>query len=282
MTARALRLATIAAALAPAWGAVGSAQEAPPVKDRTAEVIAVGVAEARDLFRHGKYEEAAKRFHRFENELKFPVEVSQECFFSEAECYRLRKEYPRAADVYAELLKRFPDTLYREQVLGHLFVIANYWLEDTRAEMKAARPGAQGDQASPASLPPWDKSKPAFGRERRALNVLAEVRAADPNNPLAERCLFTLAAVKFFRNEFGAADHLYEELADYYPRSPLAYPALKYAALAKVQNRGALDRREELRKLVERARRDFPQQAKADSAFFERQVKQVEMEEKKK
>jgi hypothetical protein len=181
------------------------------------------------------------------------------------------------------MLKRFPDTLYREQALEHLYDFACYWLEDTRAEMKAARAAEEGKPASPAArVPPWDKSKPAVGRERRALQVLAGVRSADPGGPLAERCLFTLASVKFFRNEYGAAGHLYEELADYYPRSPLAYPALKYAVLAKVHTRGALDRGEELRKLVERARRDFPQQAKADSEFFEQQVKQVEMEEKKK
>jgi tetratricopeptide (TPR) repeat protein len=283
MTARVLRLAAMAATLSLAAGPLGRAQDTPPVKDRRAEVIAVGVAEARDLFRHGKYEEAAKRFHQFENELKFPVAVSQECFFTEAECYRLLKEYPRAADVYTEMLKRFPETLYREQVLPHLYEIACYWLENTQAEMKAARDAGEGKRPPVTlRLPQQDKSKPTFGQERKALALLGVVRSADVNGPLAERCLFTQAAVKFFRNEYGAAGHLYEELADAYPRSVLAYPALKYAILAKSHARGALDRREELRKLVERARRDYPAQAKADAEFFERQLKQVEMEEEKK
>jgi hypothetical protein len=283
MTARAHRLATMAAALSLAVGALAPAQDAPPVKDGLPEAISNGMAEARDLFRRGKYEEAAKRFHQFENELKYPVAVSQECFFVEAECYRLLKEYPRAADVYSELLKRFSETLYREQVLQHLFEIANYWLEDTRTEMKAARDAGEGRRPPlELRLPQRDKSKPTFGQERKALAILGLVRAADTNGPLADRCLFTQAAVKFFRNEYAVAGHLYEELADGYPRSALAYPALKYALLAKLHARGALDRGAEVRKLVERARREYPAEAAADAEFFERQLKQVEALEKKK
>jgi tetratricopeptide (TPR) repeat protein len=282
MTARALRLAVMAAVLSLAAGGIGRAQDAPPVKDGLPEAIANGMGEARDLFRRGKYEEAAKRFHQYENELKYPVAVSQECFFGEAECYRLLKEYPRAADVYSELLKRFSETLYREQVLQHLFEIAFYWLEDTKAEMKAAAEAGEGKRP-PMTLkvPQRDKSKPTFGQERRALGLLAEVRAADRNGPLAERCLFAVAAVKFFRHEYGAAGRLYEELVDGHPSSALAYPALKYAVLAKGQARGSLDRHEEVRKLVERARREYPAQAEADAEFFQRQLNTIEAEEKK-
>ncbi len=281
MTARTLRLAAMAAALSLAAGAAGRAQDVPPAQFGKAEAVAVGVAEARDLFRHGKYEEAAKRFHQFENELKFPAEVSQECFYSEAECYRALKEYPRAVDVYAEMLKRFPETLYREQVLQHLYDIATYWLEDTRAEMKQAKEA--GGQRPPLSLhwPQRDKSKPG-GQERRALAVLALVVAADLHGPLADRCLFTQGGVKFFRHEYGAAGHCFEDLLDYHPQSPLAYPALKYAMLSKAQARGVLDRGAEVRKLAERARREYPAQAAADAEFFAQQLKQVEAQEKKK
>jgi len=185
-------------------------------------------------------------------------------------------------DVFAELLKRFPDTLYREQVLQHLYEIATCWLEETRAEMKQAK--EPGDGKRPALSLRWpqrDKSKPA-GQERRALAVLALVRSADLHGPLADRCLFTQGGVKFFRHEYGAAGHCFEDLADYYPRSPLAYPALKYAVLSKAQARGALDRVGEVRKLVERARREYPTQAAADEEFFAQQLKQVEAQEKKK
>jgi tetratricopeptide (TPR) repeat protein len=282
MIARAHRLAAMAAALSLAAGAVGRAQDGPPVKDGLPEVIAVGVAEARDLFRHGKYEEAAKRFHQFENELKFPAEVSQECFFSEAECYRLLKEYPRAADIYAEMLKRFSETLYREQVLQRLYEIATYWLEDTRAEMKQAKGAGDGPRPVIMHVPQWDRSKPAFGQERRALALLGLVRSADSHGPLADRCLFTAGGVKYFRHEYGAAGHCFEDLLDGYPRSALAYPALKYAVLSKVQAQGGLGRHEEVRKLVERAQRDYPAQAAADAEFFAQQMKLVEAQEKKK
>ena len=281
MTARPHRLAAMAAALSLAAAALGRAQEMSPAQFGAAEAEAVGVAEARDLFRHGKYEEAARRFHPFENEFKYPAEVSQECFFSEAECYRLQKEYPHAADVYAELLKRFPETLYREQVLQRLYDIATYWLEDTRAEMKQAKE-AGGHRPLALHLPQRDHSKPAAGQERRALAVLALVRAADVQGPLADRCLFTEGGVKFFRHEYGAAGHCFEDLVDYHPRSPLAYPALKYAVLSKAQARGALDRVADVRKLVERARRDYPAQAAADEEFFAQRLKQVEAEAKKK
>jgi tetratricopeptide (TPR) repeat protein len=282
MTARALRLAAIVAALSLAAG--GRAQEAVRDAGELPEALATKMDEARDLFRRGKYEEAAKLFHQFENELHYPVAVSQECFYSEAECYRLLKEYPRAADLYAELLKRFSETLYREQVLQHLYDIANYWLDDTRAEMKQAKETeAEGKrQLVSIRVPQRDRSKPTFGQERKALALLGLVRAADLNGPLADRCLFTQGGVKYFRREFGGAGHCFEDLVDHYPHSPLAYPALKYAVLAKAQARGALDRPQEVRKLVERARRDYPAQAQADGQFFERQLKQIAEEEKKK
>jgi tetratricopeptide (TPR) repeat protein len=283
MIARALRLLAIAAlSLVP--GAAGRGQEAGRGKEAVAEpATPAGVAEARDLFRRGKYEEAAKRFHQFENELKFPVELSQECFFSEAECYRLRKEYPHAADVYAEMLKRFPDTLYREQVLQHVYEIATYWLEDTRAEMKQAREAADGRRPQVVvHLPQWDRSKPTVGQERRALGLLVLVRSADLHGPLADRCLFTQGGVKFYRHEYAAAGHCFEDLADFYPHSALAYPALKYAVLSKVQAHGALGRGEEVRKLVERAQREYPAQAAGDAEFFAQKVKLVEDQEKKK
>jgi hypothetical protein len=282
MAAQPLRLAAVAMTLSLAAGAVGRAQDVPPAQYGAAEAVAVGVAEARDLFRHGKYEEAAKRFHQFENEIKYPPEISQECFFSEAECYRLLKEYPRAVDVYAEMLKRFSETLYREQVLQQLYDIATYWLEDTRAEVKQAKEAGEGKRP-PLSLhwPQRDHSKPA-GQERRALAVLALVRAADLKGPLADRCLFTQGGVKYFRHEYGAAGHCFEDLVDYHPQSPLAYPALKYAVLSKAQARGVLDRGAEVRKLVERARREYPAQAAADAEFFAQQLKQIEAQEKKK
>lgn len=283
MTARVLRLLALAAALSSAPTFV-RAQETGRAKEIAAgPPTPAGVAEARDLFRRGKYEEAAKRFHQFENELRYPNEVSQECFFSEAECYRLLKEYPRAADVYAELLKRFSETLYREQVLQHLYEIATYWLEDTRAEMKQAKEAADGRRPPlVVHLPQWDRSKPTVGQERRALGLLVLVRSADLHGPLADRCLFTQGGVKFYRHEYAAAGHCFEDLADFYPHSALAYPALKYALLSKVQAHGALGRGEEVRKLVERARREYPAQAAGDAEFFAQQLKLVEEQEKKK
>ena len=54
----------------------------------------------------------------------------------QAECYRQMEKYPDAVDTYHKMLVDFPGGAYRERACAHIFTIADYWLDDTRAEIQ--------------------------------------------------------------------------------------------------------------------------------------------------
>src|SRR5262245_1747143 len=93
------------------------------------------LAGARELFRRGDYAHAEAVFSSIADNTHNSVVLAEEARYYEAECLRLQQRYPRAADVYSDLLNKFPQTAYRDQAVRRLFDIANYWLEETRQEM---------------------------------------------------------------------------------------------------------------------------------------------------
>ena len=91
---------------------------------------------ARALFRAEDYAKAESYFSSVAGREKNPPTVVQEAMYYEAECLRLQGHVPKAADTYAALLKQFPNSVYREQCVQHMFDIANRWLDDTREQMR--------------------------------------------------------------------------------------------------------------------------------------------------
>src|SRR5262249_3111561 len=91
---------------------------------------------AHDLFRRGDDAGAEKLFHKIAENKKNASTVAEEARYYEAECLRLQQEYPKAADTYNRLLNDFNLGVHREQAMERQFEIANYWLEDTRAEIR--------------------------------------------------------------------------------------------------------------------------------------------------
>ena len=94
------------------------------------------LAGAKEFFRLKEYSKAERIFHRLSDDKKNP-QVAEEATYYEAECLRLQGHYPRAADTYVKLLKNFERTAYREQAVQHMYDIANYWLDDTRDQMRS-------------------------------------------------------------------------------------------------------------------------------------------------
>lgn len=104
-----------------------------PVEPYSAEGKLAG---AKELFRQGNYATAERVFHRLFENKKNAQPLLEEARFMEAECLRLQGYYPKAADTYVDLLKKFDRTPYKDAAIQHMFDIANYWLDDSREEMK--------------------------------------------------------------------------------------------------------------------------------------------------
>jgi len=220
------------------------------------------LAGARELFRREEYSKAEGLFQRIADNNKSPVTIAQEARYYQAECLRLQGEYPRAADVYNDLLNKFPSTPYREQAVQHMFDIANYWLNDTREEMKENLEYKDGKRwiVWPRFVS-LDKTKPFLDREGRAIEKLEQVRNHDITGPLADTSLFMCGTIKLYHEDYREAEHYFTQVHERHPNSPLAPKAVKLAIFSKQMSTGGSDydgrKVAEARQLVDAAFRSY-------------------------
>lgn len=242
------------------------------------------LAAAHEYYRRGDYGKAEKLFRRLADNQKNPPHVAEEARYYEAECVRRQGRLPKAADLYARMLNDFPAGQYREQAVQHMFDIANYWLDDTRAEMEEAKKGNKWYGWK--HLVHLEKSKPLLDEEGRALEKLEQVRYNDMTGPLADKALFLCGMVKFFREDYKEADHYFTQLVEMHANSPLAPQALELAIIAKHLSTGGADydgrKVAEARQLVDTALRSYPELASQKAEFLHRQIVGITLQQAEK
>jgi outer membrane protein assembly factor BamD (BamD/ComL family) len=251
----------------------GLVDEKPPVESPGDAML----AGAREYFRLNQYDKAAALYSRVADNKKNPINAIAEARYYEAECYRLEGQYPKAADIYVDLLNKFPQNPYREQAVQHMFDIANYWLDDTRSDMKAYRDQREGKRWCVwPTVFYWDKTKPFLDERGRAIEKLEQVRFNDINGPLADKALFLCGSVKFFEEDYRDADHYFSQIYERHPNSPLAAKALELAIVSKHLSTGGpeYDGRKvaEARKLVHAALESYPELANKKRGELEKQL----------
>ncbi len=249
--------------------------------------VAALMGTAREHFRREEYPKALELFGRVADNDKNPPTLLQEAQYYRAECLRLTGEYPRAGDTYSGLVQKFPNTPYREQCVQHMFDIANYWLEETRQEMREEKEKKEGKR-----LVVWphfvsfEKNKPLLDREGRAIALLEAVRLYDINGPLADQALFMCGVVKMYNENFRDADHYFSQVSRN-KDSKLSARALELAIFCKQMSTGGSDydgrKTAEARKLV-RTALGSPQLAHdpAKRKFLEEQVVSIDMQQAEK
>lgn len=247
------------------------------------------LAGAYELYRRGEYDHAERVFHHIAENKKLPPTVAEEARFYEAECLRRQGHYPKAADTYARMLTDFHTGQYREQALQHMFEIANFWLDDTRAEIDQYKTVQAGKKwfVMPAWLQVnWDPARPLFDTEGRALEKLEQVRYNDMTGPLADKALFLMGSVKFYRQDYQEAEHHFTQVVEMHPNSPLAEQAVELAIIAKHMSTGGSDydgrKVAEARQLVDVALRNYPNLATKKHDFLERQLFGITMQQAEK
>ena len=238
-------------------------EEAKPLDRGTA---AYRLAGAHELMRQSQYAKAERIFHRIAENEKNPARIVEEARFYEAECLRLQRCYPDAADVYSDLLTKFPQNPYRDQAVQHMFDIANYWLEDTRQEMSRANEARDGKRWFVWHHPVhWDRTKPVFDQSGRAVELLEKVQLNDLTGPLSDKALFLCGGVKYYEQNYAEADYYFSQIHERHPNSPLAPQAGELGIVSKNLSTGGSDydgrKSAEARILVNAALNNYPELA---------------------
>lgn len=237
------------------------------------------------VYNEAKLKEAEGLFHKIAKNEKNPPVLAEEARFFEAECQFLRGDFRTAEGTYKKLMKDFRMGKYVDRSNQRLFHIANYWLDDTREQMKAQEEKREGKRwfVTPASFVHFSKDKPFLDTEGHAVQALEEVRLNDINGPLGERALFYLATVKFFREEYRQADYYYSQLFQNYPNSELAPKAMKQAIVCKqIVNGGSVyDTRTlaEATKLAHTAVTAYPQLATTERQWVQEQLIRINLQQ---
>jgi len=196
------------------------------------------LAQAQQLFSEGKYSDAQDLFRELADNQRNPTDLAEGARYMQAECRRMRGQYPEAVDTYHKLLKDFPTGPHRRDACARMYEICDYWLDDFREEL--ARRADEGGvlRWHPAWKNPFDNTKPLFGQEGRTLEALDHIWTHDLTGPTADKALFWCGFVNYIRGNFQEADHFFSTLVELHKESPLRPQAIAYAIQAKNNSTG--------------------------------------------
>jgi outer membrane protein assembly factor BamD (BamD/ComL family) len=250
------------------------------------ENVSNQLARGREYFRAEEYAKAEDYFKAVADRDKNPPAAIQEAMYYRAECLRLQGHLPKAADVYAGLLSKFPTTAYREQCVQHMYDIADRWLDDTREKMKEEKERQAGQRwwVWPRFVH-WEKSKPFLDEEGRAIEKLEQVRLHDINGPLADQALFLCGVVQMYNENYREADLYFTQIYSRHAESKLAPKALELGIQCKHLSTGGSDydgrKTAEARQMVQTALNNYPQLAhdKEKRQFLEKQLASINLQQ---
>jgi outer membrane protein assembly factor BamD (BamD/ComL family) len=198
------------------------------------------LARGDELYQAGDYDAARRAFGRVAENTQNPVLLAEKARFMEAECLRAQNKLPEAVDTYHRMLKDFPAGAYRVRACQEIFDIANYWLDDTRADIDRIQRGETGWKAP--DVRGWlDPTKPSIDQEGEALKALEHVYTHDLTGPVGDKALFWAGYVQFVRGNYEEADHCLSMLVEFHKESPLRPKAVELAILAKNNSTGGPD-----------------------------------------
>ena len=193
-------------------------------------------ADGQALFQKGEFAVAKILFADVADNTQNAPLMAEKARYFEAECLRERGKLPEAAATYHRLLQDFPFGAYRERACNQMYAIAYDWLdESTLQPIEKERNGVRAAwwEAVTPGMNVFDKKKPLFDTEGEALRVLDNVQTHDGIGPNADRALFWLGYVHYYRGRFDDADHYFSQLVELHKDSKLREQAIELAILSK-------------------------------------------------
>ena len=193
------------------------------------------------LFAEKDYRRAESVFAELANNTRNPALVAEKARYHEAECLRLRDKLPDAASTYHRLLQDYPFGAYRERCCKEMYEIAYGWLsKDVLADIEAESNGTAKAWYSGRmdGFNLFDGKRPLFDTEGEALKTLDNVQMNDGIGPYADKSLYWLGYVNFYRGRYDEADHYFSQLVELHKDSKLRPHAVELAILAKNNSTG--------------------------------------------
>jgi len=186
-------------------------------------VARTALAEADTLFRAGKYQEAIPFYKKVVD--RWPDSALEEDgLWQLAECLFFTDQYPKAEDCYDELVKKYANTRYLDRIAQRQFIIAQYWIAvDQRQHLPVIIPNL------------FDRTRPLFDTQGRALKAYDHVRINDPRGPLADDSIMAQANAHFLDSQWLDADYFYSLLRNEYPDSDFLLQAHLLGLQAKLR-----------------------------------------------
>jgi outer membrane protein assembly factor BamD (BamD/ComL family) len=168
-----------------------------------------------------------------------------------------------------------------------MFDIATYWLEDTKAEMALYKEKEQGKRWFVVTpVVHFEREKPWIDVEGHALQALERVYLNDMRGPLADRSLFLIGTVKFYREDYVGADHYFSQLVELYPNSKLASGSVELGIISKQLCTGGADydgrKVAQARRLINAAFANYPDLAQDKREFLMKQLASCNLQQAEK
>ena len=202
--------------------------------------------------------------------------IREEALYLIAETQFSQKRYSWAQDSYVALMKEYPSTRYLDRSTRRLFKIASTWLGApdfaTTGEIQ------QVNLEDPRSTPPtnttkpphgwtivpnlFDRTRPVFDTQGRAIQALKSIWLNDPTGPLADDALMLTASHYLRKGDYQEADRVFNILREEYRKSPHLQAAFLLGSHVKLMTyQGAgydVTQLEAARQLKESTLRLFP------------------------
>jgi len=221
-------------------------------QDRAKELL----AEGQSLFRQQQFDVAAPKFEQAAE--RWPgTGLAENALFMQGESLFFSDDYTDANDVYADLVKQFPNTRHLDKAMRRLFEIARYW-----QEMHEANPQW--------SVTPnvTDGTRPGFDTIGNAIRTYDNIRLSDPTGPLADDALMATATGYFAQGRYDDADYHFGLLRREYPKSEHQFQAHLLGLQCKLRRYQGADYDgtvlEEAETLAEQLLKQFHSELKTD------------------
>ena len=203
--------------------------------------------QAKVLFEGGQFEEARKAFKKIKKKYK-DKPIEEDAMFMMAECSFLLEKYPAAQDDYDALFKKYTSTRYTDQVTRRLFKIAQIWLKFPKPtsdlELAAySAPDTKREDDGPEAPVPYtfpltpnlfDRTRPVFDTQGRAIQALTSIWLHDSTGPLADDALMMAATYHLRKRDFQESDRFFKLVREQYPQSEYAQASYVIGAHAKL------------------------------------------------
>lgn len=210
----------------------------------------------------GLYEKAADRW---------PDSTLQEdAMFMLGESFFFADHYPKSAQAYETLVKKYPNTRYIDAVDKRRFAMGRYWIEHQEV-----------NPDWPVTPNLFDKDRPLFDKFGHGVRVLDKIRFDDPTGKLADDATMAAAVAQFKAEDYGRADELFTDLRKSFPNSEHQFQAHVLSLKCKLKiYQGpdySLKPMDDAEAILKQIHRQFPQQVAEEREFLTNAWKEIRM-----